>query len=407
MPIIMHVDMNSYFASVAQQLDPMLRGKPIGITGKRTERSVVAAASKEAKLLGVKTAMSTWEAKRICPSIILVPGNPEAYAEITHRFNKIFDRYASAVQKFSVDESFLDVTDTARDYLGAIMFAQMIKRDLRKECGEYITASVGIGPNKLIAKAASDMMKPDGLVVVRPEQVIPFLNSLKLKDLCGIGPRIGRRLETMGITTIQQLRETPPVILEDEFKSYGLWLAEAAWGRDASAVNGKEEAPKSYGHSYTLPRDTHSVKMIQHYLLGLCDRVAYRMRRDGCAAQQLSVYVRYGNFSGTGTQRRMKEPIADGLIVYKTAWAMLEGLLDISNKEIHGLPVRLIGVSASSLTEPGSTPSMFTKDRKMTAVLRALDKARTRHGHGAWTRASLIPLDLKERTSGFAYDHEL
>src|SRR3989344_1081932 len=182
--IIIHADMNSYFASVEQQANPRLRGKPIGVTGKRTERSVVAAASREAK--------------KICPSIILVPGDPEKYGEITERFNAIFRDLSDKLERFSVDESFLDVTETARDYLGAIMVAQIIRRRLREECGEWITASIGIARNKLLAKAASETMKPDGLVVVKPGDEIAFLDSCDLQDPCGVGPRTARHLERLG-----------------------------------------------------------------------------------------------------------------------------------------------------------------------------------------------------------------
>jgi len=188
--IIMHIDMNSYFASVEQQANPFLRGKPIGVTGKsfdtnesaKAQRSIIATASIEAKRLGIKTAMSTSEAKRLLPSLIIVPGDPEKYAEITHRFNKIFNEFTDQVEIFSVDESFLDVTDWAQDYFGATMMAQAIRERIKEDCGERITCSIGIAPNKLIAKLASESHKPNGLTVVRPEQVLDFVASQKLGD---------------------------------------------------------------------------------------------------------------------------------------------------------------------------------------------------------------------------------
>ncbi|MDA1038399.1 MAG: DNA polymerase IV, partial [bacterium] len=208
--IVMHIDMNCYFASVEQQANPFLRGKPIGVTGKRTERSVVAAASIEAKRLGVKTAMSTWEAKRICPSIVLVHGDPEKYSHITHNFFSLFKEFTNKVEMFSVDEGFLDVTDEAEDYLGAVIMAQEIKHRLKEVCGERITASIGISQNKLMAKLASEFVKPDGLTVVKPNDVNDFLGFVELDDFCGIGKRIHHRLNLLNIFNVRELQACPP-----------------------------------------------------------------------------------------------------------------------------------------------------------------------------------------------------
>jgi DNA polymerase-4 len=399
--IILHVDMNSYFASVEQQANPLLRGRPIGVTGKRQERSVVAAASREAKKLGVATAMSTWEAKKICPSIILVMGDPEKYATITERFNRIFTDVSDRVERFSVDESFLDVTESAKDYLGAIAIAQTIKARLREECGSFITASIGIAPNRLLAKAASERMKPDGLVVVKPGEELAFMDSCDLQDVCGIGPRIARHLERMGIVTFKQLRACPLDTLENEFKSYGHWLYAAARGLGSDEVAFEEAPPKSVGHSYTLPRDAHSPVVVRRYLLGLADRVAWRLRRDGYQARSLSAFIRYGDFSGMGHERRFKEATADGLTLFKIAWSLIEQSRDPRK------PVRLVGLSAGNLVSGSDQPSLFLKERKTSATLSALDRAQRRFGSRTWTRASLLSTKIMDRTSGYAYDHEL
>lgn len=397
--IILHIDMNSYFASVEQQANPFLRGKAIGVTGKRTERSVVAAASREAKKLGVKTAMSTWEAKRVLPSIVLVAGDPEKYGDITERFNRIFHEFTDRVERFSVDESFLDVTDEARDYFGATVIAHNIKQRLREECGEHVTASVGIAANKVMAKLASEAMKPDGLVVASPEKALALLDACQLEDLCGIGPRVAARLKALGIFSFAQLREYPRARLREEFHSYGDWLHEAAHGLGSDKVETEEKDPKSVGHSYTLPKNATDPAVVQRYLLSLCDKVAWRLRRDGFAAHGVSAHVRYGDFSGEGMQRRLREPIKDGLALFKAAWTMM-GRWDKK-------PVRLVGISASELTRGSEQPSLFKKERRMSSALSALDRLQTRYGDHAWTRASLLTTDVLERTSGFRYDHEL
>ena len=405
MSIILHIDMNSYFASVEQQANPFLRGKPIGITGKQQERSIVATASIEAKRLGVKTAMSTWEAKRICPSLILYPGDPEKYSHIKNRFNAIYHEFTDHVEEFSVDESFLDITETAQDYLGAACIALSIRDRLQQELGSCITASIGIGPNRLIAKCSSEQVKPNGLTVTPPEHVLALLDQSRLQDLCGIGPRIERRLHNLGIFSFKDLREFPLHLLVDEFKSYGFWLHEASHGREIptrpSFHHATQDYPKSYGHSYTLPHDTDDPKEMQRYLLGLCDRVAWRLRRDKKQAKRISLCIRYHDFSSVGQQRLLREPLWDGLTLFKTAWRLFDTWRDDTKK------VRLIGISVSSLFPSLETSSLFKKDRQKKSLQYALDSLQTRYGQNAWTRASLLNVRLKERSSGFHFDHEL
>ena len=407
--IILHIDFNSYFASVEQQANPFLRGKPIGITGKSQERSVVATASIEAKALGVRTAMSTWEAKKVCPSIILWPGDPKKYSAITERFNRILRTFSPHVSQFSVDESFLDITNEAEDYFGATCLAQALRERLKEECGERITASIGIAPNKLMAKLACESVKPNGLTVVRQEDLIPFIDTRQLDDLCGIGPRIKRRLNALGIETFKQLREFPPDDLEYEFKSYGTWLHAAAHGHDSSAVISStqkgirtmhSQEVKSYGHSYTLPQNTHDPLVLKRYLLGLADKVAWRMRRDNTLARRVSAFVRFGDFTGHGEQRTFKEPTANGLKLFQIAWRI------ISSQTTH-TPVRLVGLSASQLSKGPEQPPLFKKDRKMISVFSSLDKLQHRYGSGVWKRASTLPVEFKSRSSGFHYDHEV
>ncbi|MFH1405491.1 MAG: DNA polymerase IV [Patescibacteria group bacterium] len=447
--IILHIDMNSYFASVEQQANPFLCGKPIAITGKKLERSVVCTASLEAKKLGVKTAMSTWEAKRICPSLIFVAGDPEKYSEITHRFNAIFEEFTDYVEQFSVDESFLDITDCAKDYTGAVFIAQMIRARLQETCGEKITASIGIASNKLLAKLASEQVKPNGLTVVQPRQVIEFMDSVDLQDICGIGRRIAERLDEFGICSVKQLREFPVNLLVEEFKSYGYWLHNSAYGlgdyliphqfatggctRPSPFSRGSMEGvnedrdnsndPKSVGHTYTLPHDTWDPLEIKRYLLIQADKVAWRLRRDGLKAQCIHAYIRYGDFTGQGKQASTNEPTDDGMRLFKIAWNLIrqfvpplfkgglppeaEGGVNESFRRTTLKPVRLVGLSASHLTRGPEQISIFKKERKIRSVLSALDKIQHRYGEHTWTRASLINIELKQRSSGFNFDHEL
>ena len=406
--IILHIDFNSYFASVEQQANPFLRGKPIGITGKHQERSVVATASIEAKALGVKTAMSTWEAKKICPSLILWPGDPKKYSDITERFNQILKTLAPDVMQFSVDESFVDITQEAGDYFTATCMAQQLRAKLREAFGPHVTASIGIAPNRLMAKLASESVKPNGLTVVHSKNILHLLNTSDLQALCGIGPRIHKRLEALGITNFQQLREYPLTQLKQEFHSYGQWLHEAAWGNDWEGVQdatdktlrtANEKNPKSYGHSYTLPADTNNPTILKRYLLGLADKVAWRMRRDGFQARRIHTVIRYGDFGSRHEQRTAKEASNNGLNLFKAAWHMLQPHLHT--------PIRLIGISASQLQHQPPQPPLFKKDQKIQSVTKALDTLQHRYGSGIWKRASTIPITFKSRSSGFHFDHTL
>ncbi len=397
----MHVDMNSYFASVEQQANPFLRGKPIGVTGKRESRAVVAAASIEAKRMGVKTAMSNWEARKIIPSLILVSGDSSKYYHITNTFLNIFHEFTDQVEQFSVDEAFLDVTHQAHDYMGATLIARMIKARIREECGVRVTCSVGIGPNKLIAKLASEIEKPDGLIVVKPRDVPKLLDSVELSDFCGIGRKIERRLHMLGIYSVEQLRAYPLNDLVSEFKSYGFWLHEAAHGRDDAPIDVRRatcDEPKSMGHSYTLPSDVWDPLEMKRNLLGLADKVGWRLRREGYFCREIAAYVRYADFTGSGQIKRFSAPISDGLRLFQIAWSLISKFRD-PNK-----PVRLLGLTAGRLTQGPEQIHLFPKDQKMQKVVSALDKIQTRYGNHSWTRASLLKVEFKERSSGFHFD---
>ncbi len=405
--------MNSYFASVEQQANPFLRGRAIGVSGKQfdhsradqAQRTIVAAASREAKKLGIKTAMSTWEAKRILPSLIIVSGDPEKYSEITNRFNAIFHEFTNIVEPFSVDESFLDVTETAKDYFGATMIAQTIRERLREECGEYITASIGIAPNKLVAKLASESHKPNGLTVVKPDNVLDFVASQALENICGIGPSLKSRIEEIGVHTLLELRTCSLEMLVKVFKNTGYWLYDVARGLDESPVKDEDSHPKSVGHSYTLPSDTTSVRKIQRVLLGLCEKVAWRLRRDGFLAGQVTTCVRFKHLDGFSAQHRFNEPIADGLDLFKIAWNIISSSQRTDTSQSRS--IRLIGISASALTRNPEQPSLFLNRQKMRLVTNALDAIQTRYGSGSWTRASLLDVEFRARSSGWHYDHEI
>jgi DNA polymerase-4 len=424
MAIILHLDFNSYFASVEQQANPFLRGRPIAVAGKgknsidvsgahrwsgrfdvrhaKLNRTVITTASREAKKLGVKTAMASYQALKICPELQIIPGDPHKYSEITARFLAILRRHCDAVEQFSTDEAFADITTASGgDYFGATLLAQIIRSEVARECGAYCTASIGIAPNKLVAKLAGESRKPNGLTVVRKEDVSSFVLSRQLEDICGIGPRISEHLGRLGISSMASLRHAPLALLRREFKSYGDFLYAACRGQGDDRVVNSEAPPKSVGHSYTFPYNLDSAHEIRRNLLALCDKVAYRLRRDGLIATHISAFARYPDFGGVGGGHKIHEPINDGLDIFKNAWSILQRNLDVQRG------TRLLGVSASGLFHCAAPRSLFPAAEKANRARLALDKLQARYGSGVWLRASTLGTVFKERVSGWHYDHEI
>lgn len=422
MPIILHLDFNSYFASVEQQANPFLRNLPIAVAGKGRQsidvamehrgqeritidqlsfqRSVVTTASREAKRRGVKTAMGTWQARKICPEMLIIPGDPKKYGAITERFMGIIKRHADTVQRFSTDEAFADITwASGGDYFGATLLAQRIRQEIAEECGEYCTVSIGIASNKLLAKLASESKKPNGLTVVPPSEASDFVLTRPLADFCGIGRKTEKHLERLGVTSVATLREMPIGVLLTEFKSYGYFLYNAARGLGSDDIEAEED-PKSIGNSYTFPHDLLTAEEVYRNLLALADRVAWRMRRQRFVATHLAVYVRYGDFAGEGMHRRCQDPLVDGLEMAQTGWDLLKEKIDLERG------VRLIGISASGLIPLPSAIPLFNQGQRLHRVLAALDKVSAKFGSGSWQRAGTLKTAFKERISGWHYDHE-
>ncbi len=422
--IILHVDFNSFFASVEQQANPFLRGKPIAVAGKgregidvsathasrahinidklRYSRSVVTTASREAKKRGVKTAMATWEARKLCPELIIIPGDPHKYSEITARMMKLLRSNADAVEQFSTDEAFADITAACGgDYFGATLLAERLRADIRRTCGAYCTASIGIAPNRLVAKLASESHKPDGLTVVRPECVLAFIDTQPLGAFCGIGFQIEKHLNRLGATTTKTLRELSYEQLRVEFKSYGDFLYAAARGLGDDMIFDDEEDPKSVGHSYTFPTSLDNDKDVRRHLLALADRVSWRMRKQGLAGTHVSAYARYDDMGGVGFSKQFKEPMFDGLTITDTALSLLLPNLSLPRG------IRLLGVSVSGLVKLKGANPLLPRDIKNQNALRSLDRVSEKYGSGTWQRLSTLGTVFKERTSGWHYDHEV
>ncbi|OGE24649.1 hypothetical protein A2688_01130, partial [Candidatus Daviesbacteria bacterium RIFCSPHIGHO2_01_FULL_38_8] len=293
MKIVLHIDFNSYFATVEQQANPRLRGKPIGVTGgDRLKRTVIGAASVEAKRFGVKTGMQLHEAKILCPEIIFVPGDSDKYLECTKKFINILKDYSPYLEVFSIDEVFLELPS---EWGCAVKIAEEVKQRIKQEIGEWITCSVGISYNKLMAKLAGSLYKPNGLVIIEDEESAKWvLDRVELDEICGIGSRIKKRLLNTGITNFSTLRKASKKALVLEFKSYGEILYNMARGIDHSKVTPfyEREEVKSIGHRHTISHDTDDLEEIKQILLKLTELVARRLRAKKLVGKTIHLLVR-------------------------------------------------------------------------------------------------------------------
>lgn len=380
---IMHIDMNAFFASVEQAVNPALRGKPIAVIGP-AKRAVITTSSYEARAYGVKTGMAVWEAKRCCPELILVVGNNRRYTHTSAGIIAMMRDYTPLVETFSIDEAFMDVTGSLRLFGSAENIAFQLKSRIRQRFG--LTCSIGIAPNKLLAKLASDMKKPDGLTVIRPEEVAGVLERVPVRDLCGIGGKTEKSLRLLGITTCGELGRFPVEILIRKFGVVGEFLHRMGKGiDDAPVVPDREADPvKSVGHSMTLERDVEKREEILRYLLQLSEMVGRRARRYGIAGRTVRLYVRYADFvTDFARQKTLPDYVSLSDDIYRAAVE----LLDTVTLE---QPVRLLGVCLAGLRHGGGGQMpLFRDDGKRRRVTRAMDEVNDRFGEFSVTFGSL------------------
>jgi len=381
--IIMHVDMNAFFASVEQEVNPALRGKPIAVTGSN-ERTVVTTASYEARAFGVKTGMTKYEAKRLCPHIILVAGNTSRYVDTCRRLVEIYRQYTPVVEVYSIDEAFLDVTGSIPLFESAENIAKSIKRDIRQRLGS-LTCSIGIAHNKLLAKLGSDMKKPDGLVIIRQEEVAALLERLPVRELCGIGAQLEKHLAAMGIRTCGELGRTSLQALKNRFGVIGERLKLMAQGIDDSPAIPLEQEPdaKSVGHSMTLDADVSDAETLERHILQLSEMVGRRLRRGGYAGRTVALTLRYPDFTTFTRRQSGASCINNSIDIYVAA-------KDILGATRLQQPVRLVGVSVSNLTRNLAQIPLFQKEKVKQAATRAMDEINDRYGDFCITWGALI-----------------
>ncbi len=394
MRVIMHVDMNAFFASVEQQSNPSLRGKPIAVVGS-AQRTVVTTASYEARALGVKTGMNKVEARRACPGLIFVAGDNRKYTDASVRIIGILKDFSPMVEAYSIDEAFVDITGCLSPYGTPEALAMAVKERIRGELGRLLTCSIGIAPNKLIAKLASDMKKPDGLFSLAPGEVPALLEDLPVNELWGIGPRLTARLGALGVVTCGQLGRFPASVLRERFGIIGERLKLMGQGVYDSAVVpiGREEEAKSVGHSMTLPVDASDKPVIRRHMLKLSEKVGARAREHNLKGRKVALTIRYPDFFTFSRQKTLAAPTNDTRAIYSAAAGILDGLRLKT-------AVRLLGVTLSDISKGALQMALFEDDRRRERLLGAMDGLNRAFGSSAVTWAALFEKDPWEDPSG-------
>jgi DNA polymerase-4 len=378
---IIHVDMDAFYASVEQRDRPELRGLPVIVGADPRGRGVVSAASYEARGFGVHSAMPIGRAARLCPEGTFLPVDMAKYAQVSRQIMAILAEFTPLLEPVSIDEAFLDVT-ASRALLGdGDRIARAVKERVREAVG--LNASVGVASNKFVAKVASDLRKPDGLVVVPPGEEAGFLAPLPVSRLWGVGRVAGSDLEAMGIHTIGQLATVPESHLRARFGRGGADLRALALGLDDRPVE-PFAPPKSMGAEETFERDHRDVERLRATLRGQAERVARELRAEGYAGRSVTLKLRFADFS-TITRAHTGDPTQDGLRIYQEARALLA-------RVVLKQPVRLIGLSVAELGPAGAGqlsllgPDASRRDR----LGRALDRLAERFGEDSVRPASLL-----------------
>lgn len=374
--------MDAFFASVEQRDNPSLKGKPV-VVGGTERRGVVAAASYEVRRFGVRSAMPMAEAMRRCPGAVIVAPRHSRYAAVSAQVFEIFLRYTPLVEGLSLDEAFLDVTASESLFGEGVTIAERIRHEIKNELS--LTASAGVAPSKFVAKIASDINKPDGLTVVRKDDVRAFLAPLPIDRMWGIGKKTAEIFRGRGIATFADLAEREPAALTAIIGKQGPRLRDLALGIDPRAVV-PDRDPKSIGAEVTYDQDLHGESVVLQSLLAHSARVASRLHENSFAGRVVTVKIKYSDFSVVSKQETLDIAIDDTDSIFASAGKLLKKI------SLQGRGVRLTGVSVSDLTDARGPRSLFAdpqQDKRRT-LENVTAQLKTRFGPSTLTRGSLL-----------------
>jgi DNA polymerase-4 len=376
---IMHIDMDAFYASVEQVDYPELKGKPVIVGG--SQRGVVSAASYEARKYGVRSAMPIFQAKRLCPNGIFLPVRMERYKEVSRGIMEILEAVSPLVERVSIDEAYVDITgvDTLPRHSGDLAFS--LKRKIYERTS--LTCSIGIAPNKFLAKIASDINKPNGVTIIEAHQVKDFLGALPVARIPGVGAKTSQSLRNLGITKTSDILKLPLAFWTKRFGKFGVGLYEKAQGIDASPVSPISE-PKSISAEDTFPKDTDDIEEIKRWMLIQAESVGRDLRRHGYRGKTITVKIKSSSFKLLTKSHTLSEPTDCTQIIFATAVRLLLGM-DLKEK------ARLVGLGVSNLSKGMFQIRLFSDaSREMQErVDKVMDEIQRKYGDKALTRGRL------------------
>ena len=389
---ILHLDMDAFFAAIEQRDHPFLRGKPVIIGGAPGGRGVVSTCSYEARKYGVHSAMPVAKARKLCPHAVFFPLNGKKYVHVSRRLMEILREFSPKVQPISVDEAFMDISGMERLYPDEEKLGRALKQAVKSRLG--LTGSVGIAPTKVFAKMASDMDKPDGLTVLREEDIPEKIYPLPVEKLWGIGGRTAQALNRLGVRTIGELASAPEAWLKKFFGKNGAAMVKVARGELDSPVLSPEEMPdeKSVGHEHTFWTDTGDLEEIRSQLILLAQKVGRRLRKNKLKGRTVTVKIRYDNFDTLTHRTSLPFYTANDLTIFTCASRLFH------NRFEPGRKVRLVGISVSGLVKGGAEVLQlpFAEEqiwlKSDERLFPAVDRIKDEFGEHAIWRASTLPL---------------
>ncbi len=389
--------MDAFYASVELRDNPSLEGLPVCVGGPAASRGVIAAASYEARKYGVRSAMPSATARRLCPDLVLLPPDFDKYTGVSRQIMEVFRRYTPLVEPLSLDEAFLDVAGSERLFGDGVEIGRRIKADILRETG--LVASVGVAPTKFLAKLASDLDKPDGFRVILPHEVRAVLDPLPVSKVYGVGPRTAEHLERLGIRTVGDLAARPRDEVAARFGASGVWIHDLAQGIDPRRVTPKRDE-KSRGVERTFAKDVSDREELRRYLLAFCEEVAFHLRDRGLRGRSVTLKARFSDFRTVTRSKTLDFPTNLGPRLYSVARELLD--------KVEARPLRLLGVQVARLEDvrQPTQPTLFPvgeesqaraeavrASEKLARATESLDKLRRRHGRDVVLPAALLGQD--------------
>ena len=381
--VIAHVDMDAFYASIEAHDDPSLKGLPVVVGGPPEKRGVVAAASYEARAFGIRSAMPMSRAVALCDSLVRISPRMGRYRDVSNAVMGVLKSFSPLVEPLSLDEAFLDLSGMERSFGTREEIGTQIRAAIRAETG--LTASVGIAPNKFLAKLASDAQKPDGLTVIDPADSVAFVQALPVERIWGVGEKTAAKLHRLGIHRASDLAAAEPAFLKRQLGLFGLRLHELAWGRDDRPVVPETEA-KSVSHELTFAKNQRSLEILEGVLTGLCQQVSQRLRKKRVVGRTVNLKLRYGDFQTVTRQIALGHPTDDVQEIFAAAVDLMR-----VERALDDRPVRLLGVGITGLLQrrqmnldlfggPGADAGQAGADSRKEAFRQAVDKLEDKFG---------------------------